>query len=847
MATQIQVKRTTGNSLPAQIAPGELIYVGGTGQFYVGDASAADTAHYVGGPAVTGMLDHTPGTLTADSAAIVGPDSKMNRWLVDNVQIDGSTINVTDANGNLIVAGNGTGHVLLTTPYVDATTAGEAGDVTLQAFVEKFGGNTVATQDGLTSSVAGTTVTIGITDAGIANTKLTNDSVTIGTTTVALGASDTDLVGLTSLGVDSIRLGVTDAQTISTSGGDLKIDSFTNKIDVQGYLEINGQLTGGPATTTAGQNGAFGVWVNGGITTRGGYTNDFAGDMDIGQGGGANNSITLLDGCGFDSNVNPKNPDAEGVCPYDLGSLGLKWRALYVETLNADNIALGNLDVGSTEANTLSTTSGNLILDSTDGTVQVNDDMTVSGLTTSGTLTVTGTSTLGVTNAGVTGVTDLTATGTSDLQGAVTIGSAGATTITATADGSVTGSWAVDNLTIDGNAITSTNTDGNIELDPAGTGHTIAHNLHVHDGVQSVSILTYVQDQSSANLLGMDGITYVNADGTPGTFSLTDAGVTNAKLENSSFTLGTTAINLGDTTTAVLGMTSMVIGDMTFATNAVTTGTTDNAISLEPNGQGTVVVPAGYDQRTTFGDNSLTNKAYVDSVVQGLDIKESVVVASQTNIDLTNATVVDGVTLQADDRVLVRAQTTVSQNGIYVSDGAGSLSRSADADDGTKLDGGTFVFVEQGTDADAGYVMTNNDTITIDVSDITWTQFSGAGAITAADGLTKSGNTLAVDLATTDPGLEFTAGQLHVSSQGIISSMIADNAVSLATQIDGVLAASNGGTGRASLTANALIIGNGTNPVTMVAAAAATEGQLLGADGTTGAPVWVTTIDGGSY
>lgn len=844
MATQIQVKRTTGNSLPAAIAPGELIYVGGTGQFYVGDASAVDTAHYVGGPAITGMLDHTAGTVTADSAVIVDSNSKVDQWLVDNVKLDGNTVNVTDTNGNLIVAGNGSGHVLLTTPYVDATTAGEAGDVTLQAFVEKFGGNTVSTQDGLNSTVAGTTVTIGIDDTSIANVKLANSSVTLGTTTVALGASDTDLGGLTSLGVDNIRIGTADAQTITTASGDLNLDAVSNKISSDAYLEINDRLS---TTTTAGQSGAFGIVVNGGITTRGGYTNDFAGDNDFGEGGGANNSITLLDGCGFDSDVMPKNPNASNVCPYDLGSATAKWQALYVETVNADNIALGNIDVGSGEANTINTTSGNLILDSSAGTVEVNDIMSVQGaVTMASTLGVTGITTLDVTNAGATTLGSLVTSGTSDLQGAVTIGSVTATTITADADGTVTGSWAVDNLMMDGNTIASTNTDGDVILDPTGVGKTIANNFFVHDGVSAVGIQTYVQDISSANLSGADGITYTNSDGSAGAFTLTDGGVANVKLANSTITLGTDAIALGDTVTDLNGLTSVDVDDITIDGATVSTATTDTDLALAPNGEGTVTVASGYELRTNFGDTSLTNKAYVDSVVQGLDIKESVRVASQANIDLTSVTTIDGATMVDGDRVLVRAQTTVAENGIYVWSTGGTLARSDDADDGTKMDGGTFVFVEEGTDADAGYVMTNNDTITINVSDITWTQFSGAGSITAGAGMSKTGNTLDVLVAAAG-GLEISADEIQIATAGVENSMIALGAVNLADQVNGVLPVSNGGTGRSAITADSLVYGNGTGALTMLAPVTGTAGQILSADATTGAPVWTTTVDGGTY
>lgn len=138
-------------------------------------------------------------------------------------------------------------------------------------------------------------------------------------------------------------------------------------------------------------------------------------------------------------------------------------------------------------------------------------------------------------------------------------------------------------------------------------------------------------------------------------------------------------------------------------------------------------------------------KAYVDATKQGLDIKDSVRVATTANITLSGTQTIDGVALVATNRVLVKNQTTGSENGIWVV-ASGAWSRATDADNGTKLTSGAFVFVEEGTQENSGWVLTTDGAITVGTTSLAWTQFSGAGQITAGAGLTKNGNTL--DVAT---------------------------------------------------------------------------------------------------
>ena len=142
-------------------------------------------------------------------------------------------------------------------------------------------------------------------------------------------------------------------------------------------------------------------------------------------------------------------------------------------------------------------------------------------------------------------------------------------------------------------------------------------------------------------------------------------------------------------------------------------------------------------------------KGFVEATSQGLDVKDSCVAATTGNITistaLNNGDTLDGVTLSTNDRVLVKDQSTASQNGIYVV--GSSPARADDLAAGSDA-AGMFTFVEQGTvNADNGFVCTSNKgSAVVGTNNLTYAQFSGAGQITAGDGLDKSGNTLSVDL-----------------------------------------------------------------------------------------------------
>ena len=143
------------------------------------------------------------------------------------------------------------------------------------------------------------------------------------------------------------------------------------------------------------------------------------------------------------------------------------------------------------------------------------------------------------------------------------------------------------------------------------------------------------------------------------------------------------------------------------------------------------------------------NKRYVDSAVVGIDWKPSVRLATTAAITLAtgleNGDTLDGVTLATGDRVLVKNQTDATENGIYVVAASGAPTRSSDADTAAEITASFAVFVEEGTvNTDSGWTLTNNGAVTVGTTELTFTQFTGLGQITAGAGLTKTANTLDV-------------------------------------------------------------------------------------------------------
>jgi hypothetical protein len=185
-------------------------------------------------------------------------------------------------------------------------------------------------------------------------------------------------------------------------------------------------------------------------------------------------------------------------------------------------------------------------------------------------------------------------------------------------------------------------------------------------------------------------------------------------------------------------------------TNSVTfSGLTLNASSTINMGSNVVSGVSG----PVLGTD-VANKSYVDSVAQGLSVKQSVIVATTAAGTLAtsfaNGQTIDGVVIATGNRILIKNQATSSENGIYVVQASGAPVRAADLAAGSSA-AGTFTFVEKGTvNADSGWVCnTDPPNDLVGTNDITFVQFSGAGSIIAGNGLSKTGNTLDVNVDTT--------------------------------------------------------------------------------------------------
>ena len=417
--------------------------------------------------------------------------------------------------------------------------------------------------------------------------------------------------------------------------------------------------------------------------------------------------------------------------------------------------------------------------------------------------------------SGVDGSGDVTITTALDATG-VSAGSYGSST-------------AIPNITVDAkgritaastSSITTsfTLTDGsNSETIAGGNTLTVTAGEGIDAVVGSTDTLTISgEDASSSN----KGIASFGGD-----FSVSSGAVS---LASNSITIGSDAVALGATRTDINGLTSLDVDNLTLDANAITSTDSNGNIELSPNGTGTVVVPASYEARAGFSSQSLVNKAYVDSVTSGLSVKTPVKVATTGNLNATYnngagtltansnfALSVDGVTVSVNDRILVKDQSTAAQNGFYkvTATGSGSaafvLTRTPDADAASELVAGAFAFVEEGTaNADNGNVLSTDGAVTLGTTAINFEQFSGAGQISAGDGLTKTGNALSLNVD--DSSIEINADTARVKALGVTNAMLAGSIANAKLSNSSVTINSNSLALGASLTLDTDDIGEGS-------------------------------------
>lgn len=369
-----------------------------------------------------------------------------------------------------------------------------------------------------------------------------------------------------------------------------------------------------------------------------------------------------------------------------------------------------------------------------------------------------------------------------------------------------------------------------------------------------------------------------------GVVSISDNAIANAKLTNSSVTIGTTELELGASSTSLAGITELTVDNLNVNGNEISSTNLNGNISLNPDGTGTVAVNGS---RVTgvaepLDGTDAANKAYVDNAVTGLSFKEAVNLLATSNISLTGSTntlVIDShdplVSADSGYRILLTGQSTDSENGIYVYADDGdtyTLTRPGDSDAFAELQGASVLVLEGAVYGTTGWVQENY--ATTDFTAQNWVQFSGAGAFTAGDGLTQEGTVFnvvagngitvsadAVSLASSvaGNGLTHTDGVIDVTGTADRITVSAD-AINIASTYVGqasittlgtittgtwngtAVGEAYGGTNQTSYTRGDILYASADNTLAKLPVGAA--GQTLVSNGTDFA--W-TGIDGGTF
>ena len=758
MASIIRIKRSSTAGNPTTLGAGELAYSAltnndsnGGDRLYIGigTETSGDAANHlvIGGKYFTDLLDHTRGTLTASSALITDANSKLDNLKVDNLDLNGNTISSTDTNGNITLTPNGTGKLVLNNPYINGTTD------TLAEFIYDTVGGAVtgtASQISVTNSDGGNTSTI----------ALINTAVTAGSygSATAIPTFTVDAQG---------RLTAASTASISTTlaiAGDTGTDSIALGTDT---ITFAGG-TGITSTVTSATN-----------------TVDFSID----------NTVVTLDGTQTLTNKTLTNPTITGL---SISGVNVSDSSIVFEgaTADAHETTLTVTDPTADRTVTIPDATGTVVLADLAQTL-TNKTINLAN------------NTLTTTSAQLaTAISDETGTGVVVFSNTPTLvtpvlGAATATSINGLTISSSTGTLTIANgktLTAS-NTLTFTGTDtSSVAFGSGGTVAYTANKLSVFAATTSSELAGVISDETGTGVV----------------------------VFSNSPTLVTPV--LGAATATSITATS---GNMT-----VNAAAGNNSVNLVPTGTGSVDVAnkriTSVAEPTQAQDAA--TKAYVDSLANGLDVKQSVRAASTsaltatysngssgvgatlTNAGTQAALTLDSIALSVGNRVLIKDQSAEEQNGVYTVTTVGTIStnwvltRATDFDNspGTEVSPGTFFFVEEGTtQADNGYVISTENAITIGSSSIMFSQFSGAGQITAGEGLTKTGNTL--NVVGTNNRIDISADAIDISVNYVGQSSITTlGTIATGTWQGTAVAGAYGGTGVANTGKTITIGGNFT-------------------------------------
>ncbi len=263
--------------------------------------------------------------------------------------------------------------------------------------------------------------------------------------------------------------------------------------------------------------------------------------------------------------------------------------------------------------------------------------------------------------------------------------------------------------------------------------------------------------------------------------------------------------------------------------NTLSATDTNGDVVLAPDGTGTVNFSG---KRGTNGADPISatdfgTKQYIDSVAVGVrDFKDSVRAVTTAAITLSGAQTIDGVSIIAGDRVLVKNQVTGSQNGIYVA-AAGAWARSSDADSSAEVTSGLYLISEEGsTYAGSAFILATANPIVLNTTSLSFTLFQPAGTISGTTNrITVSSGVIDIDAAY--------IGQASITTLGTVATGVWQAST---------VATIYGGTGLTSYTTGDTVYASASNVLSKLAIG--TTGQVYQV--VAGVPAW-GDIDGGTF
>jgi hypothetical protein len=869
MASIIRIKRSSGSSAPAILGDGELAYSSGSGKLYIGfgtEVSGGAPQQTIGGKYYTDLMSGIAGTLKTDatSVPILDATGKINKFFIGGLAIGDLGPNTISAvSGDITIAPNsstaivriaGTNQMMIPAgTTAQRTTPAFAGAVRFNTDTTSFEGYSGSNWSSLggVRSVDGLTYITAESSPGASDDTLR--FYTDGTIAMAL---DTDSLDIDSK-IATVNINSTTASSSTTTGA-LVVDGG---VGIAGNVYIGGNLSIAGTDLNIGS-----VQFNQGLTLSGSTTpaTEYFRITD-----GAATPITkfLVDTANGNTSI--------------TGTLSAGASTLSSATISNNASVGGTLVVtGNTTLNgTLAAGASTLASASITGNATVGGTFGVTGATTlaalsattgsfSSTLSSTGDFAVNTNKFTVTAASGNTSVaGTLGVTGATslnnTLGVSGATTLSSTLG--VTGAATFSSTAnVDGNFSVATNKFNVV----ATSGNTsIAGTLGV-TGATTLAALSATSGTFSTTL-GVSGAA---------TFSSTVSSLGNFDVATNKFTVNATS---GNTQIAgTLGLTGDLAINVNKFTVAATSGNTAIAGTLNVSGATTLSSNLAMSGNTITGladpvnPQDAATKNYVDAARSGLDVKQSVRVTTTGNITLSGTQTIDGIAVVSGDRVLVKDQTTASQNGIYIV-ANGAWTRSSDADANAEVTSGLFTFVEEGnTQAATGWVLTSTGTLTVGTSPLTFGLFSITNNIAAGAGLIKNGNQFDVQVGTgiaivadtvtlastvAGAGLTFTGGVVDVigtanritvnaDSIDIASTYVGQSSITtLGTITTGVwngttIGAGYGGTGQSSYSTGDLLVASGASTLSKLSVGV--SGKVLQSNGTT---LVYGDVDGGTY